>query len=279
MRRPGAGSARGRGQTAPKPKARGSRGLRAGVESGPVGLWAYPSGSYAVAQYLNDSLGLHCLLYLSADRVCVRAIEPYLEPVKTLGRWWMGDDRWKRISVPCLPEVKVRRMELASKLMLAALLECRDAGRVELRPAEPETGLLRLLGPPYDRAVVKARPGPFVEGFCGWILIRLGRYGERGVRTMFNGLGGKPRMFSRDNYGGDWVIAKVGSELADRGYARRAEDGAVILDCERIQTLAEECALAVDRWNRAWAADPQLCDALVTDCAKAIKPPPSGGGA
>jgi hypothetical protein len=98
---------------------------------------------------------------------------------------------------------------------------------------------------------------------------------ERGARTTFNALGNNG-MFG-GNYGGGWVIAKVESELADRGYARRAEDGAVILECERIQTLAEEYALAVDRWNRAWAADLQLCDALLADCTKSIEPP-SGGG-
>jgi hypothetical protein len=66
-------------------------------------------------------------------------------------------------------------MELASKLMLAALLECRDAGRVELRLAEPETGLIwrKRIVSPHDRALVKARPGPALDGLCGQILTRL----------------------------------------------------------------------------------------------------------
>ena len=58
------------------------------------------------------------------------------------------DDRKTRASVPCRPTVHVLRMELASKLLLAVLLECRDAGRVKLRLAEPETGWMARFGPP-----------------------------------------------------------------------------------------------------------------------------------
>jgi hypothetical protein len=79
------------------------------------------------------------------------------------------------------------------------------------------------------------------------------------------------------NYGGVWVIGKVATELTYRGYMRQTTAEDIVFDCERIQTLAEECALAVDRWNRAWAADPQLCDALLADCTKSIEPPKGGG--
>jgi hypothetical protein len=250
-----------------------------------------------VAQYVNSPLGLHCLLYLSADRVCVpqpsRLTNPVMEPLSTLERlarvpgpvteasvkiWRWGDDRWKRVSVPCRPTIQLLRMELASKLMLAALFECRDAGRVELRLAEPETGLIwrKRTVSPYDRALLKARPGPALDGLCGQILTRLPRNRERGARTMLNDLLGNNGMFG-GNYGGGWVIAKVTYELADRGYTRQTKDGAIIPDCERIQTLAEQYALAVDRWNRARAAEPLLCDALLADCTKSIEPP-SGGG-
>jgi hypothetical protein len=72
------------------------------------------------------------------------------------------------------------------------------------------------------------------------------------------------------NFGGAWVIGKVENELTYGGYLRRTTEGArftgrtihLIVDCERIQALAEECAGAVDSWHQAWAADPQLKDAL-----------------
>ena len=49
------------------------------------------------------------------------------------------------------------------------------------------------------------------------------------------------------NYGGGWVIGKVATELTYRGYMRQTTEEDIVFDCERIQTLAEECALAVDR--------------------------------
>jgi hypothetical protein len=83
-----------------------------------------------------------------------------------------------------------------------------------------------------------------------------------------------------------WAFDEVESELADHGYmrpvvmtlrwlARRKVQAFV--DCEQIQNLAEDCTLAVDRWNRAWAADATLCKALLRDCIAALERTEGGG--
>jgi len=105
-----------------------------------------------VALHLNRALGLHCLLYLVADRICrpetsrrggdisasahplVRVTGSMLEAVRML---WM-DDRKTLVSVPCRPTVAVRKMDLGSRLLMAALLECRDeAGSSFAWPRRP----------------------------------------------------------------------------------------------------------------------------------------------
>jgi hypothetical protein len=86
-------------------------------------------------------------------------------------------------------------------------------------------------------------------------------------------------LYGAETSGPRWVITTVKAELADRGYASRRRAGFVVIvgDCERIQTLAQERTLAIDRWTQAWADDAPLCDALLADCTDATKPPTGGG--
>ena len=72
----------------------------------------------------------------------------------------------------------------------------------------------------------------------------------------------------------------VESELAEHGYLRPTlarhwligNKVQAVVDCERIRTLAEDCALAMNRWDQAWAADVPLSHALLADCTKSRKP-------
>jgi hypothetical protein len=109
-----------------------------------------------VAPPVSCPLGLHCLLYLSADRVCTPQTSPrggrlaeslnasQHRLVRVAGAaieaavevLWQ-DPRKARVRIPCQPGVKVLEWDLASRLLMAALLECRCVGRVELRLAEP----------------------------------------------------------------------------------------------------------------------------------------------
>jgi hypothetical protein len=229
-----------------------------------------------VGQPIDRPLGLHCLLYLVADRICepqspggVSVAERYITSDDGRARevgWYLTfraikTARRARVSVPCRPTVQVRQMELASNLLLAALLECRDAGRVELRLAESRWW--KGMFGPTNRALVRARPGLALDGLCGQILNQLERIGDQGAGSLFRGMS---HLGLTALHGGGWVIEKVKTELTDRGYMRRTTERArfarmrtkfIVDDCEQIQSLAEDCASAVDRWQRAWAADPQ----------------------
>jgi hypothetical protein len=191
-----------------------------------------------------------------------------------------------RVPVPCRPTIQVLKMELASKLLLAALVECRDLGRVELRLAGPRSQRRKIFGLD-NRAQVIAGPGPALGGLCGQILNRLERKGEQGAHSLFSGLMGTSGMIG-GQFSGGWVIERVETELAGYGYMRPPTERPrlavmrtqrLVGDCQRIQTLEEECAIAVDRWHRAWAADLALYDALFADCTEAMEPPKGGGGA
>jgi hypothetical protein len=233
---------------------------------------------------VSRRLGLHCVLYLSADRVCT-------PPTSRRGGWvteslgtsqhrlarlagaaveaavdvLLTDLRKARVRVPCQPRVEVLEWDLGSRLLLAALLECRDAGRVGLRLAEPpRSGRKRALDLAPGRVRVTPLPGPPLDGLCGLILQRLERDGEQGAQRLLGGVLGSPS-------GPSWVIVEVKAELAVHGYASRTLVGFTDGDCERVQALAEERALALDRWNRAWAADAPLCEALLADCTNATK--------
>lgn len=91
---------------------------------------------------------------------------------------------------------------------------------------------------------------------------------------------------SAANYSGGWVIDQVNAELAALGYLQQTvvrnrlglRKVQAVPDCERIQTLAEDCALALDRWTRAWVADLSFSQTLLAECTKSIERPKGGGG-
>jgi hypothetical protein len=237
-----------------------------------------------MAQSLNHPLGLHCLLYLVPDRICapeaahpdgsvadaLSASEHRL--ARTVGsaikafKWDPPTDP-DHLFVPCRPTVGVLKGKLAPRLLVAALLECRDLGLVELRLVEERgwKGRLRTWDPGFVQMVplVPAALG----GLCGQIITRLGRNGKQGVLQLFKG------------ETSSWVVDQVEAELADRGYmrstvmVRRWPPGRkvrAVVDCEQIQNLAEDCNLAVDRWNQARSADVSLFRALLADCNDAV---------
>lgn len=168
----------------------------------------------------------------------------------------------------------VRKSKLAPRLLMAALLECRDLGLVELR----------LAGERSWRGRRRTRPGlvqvislatPALGGLCGQIIKRLAGKDEQGAVKLLKPLADERR-----------VIDHVESELADRGYmspmvvVRRWPPGRKVraaVDCDQLQNLAEECNLAVDRWNQARAADVSLYQALLADCIEAFNRANKGG--
>jgi hypothetical protein len=177
--------------------------------------------------------------------------------------------------VPCRPTLGVVKSKLAPRLLMAALLECRDLGLVELRLAGERSwrGRLRSWDPGLVQVVPLATPA--LGGLCGQIIKRLERKGEQGAVKLLKGLADERR-----------VIDQVESELADRGYispmvvARRWPAGRKVraaVDCDQLQNLAEECSLAVDRWNQARAADLSLYQALLADCIEAFNRANKGG--
>jgi hypothetical protein len=62
--------------------------------------------------------------------------------------------REKRVSVPCRPTVKVSPEELGSRLLMAALLECRDAGQLQLRLADNRDWRPGIIDPEPSRVWV-----------------------------------------------------------------------------------------------------------------------------
>jgi hypothetical protein len=119
---------------------------------------------------------------------------------------------------------------------------------------------------------VRLLDGPPLDGLCGRILERLERKRDQDAYRLLNRLTGRNRMGGGAPHAQRWVMAKVSDELTARGYTKGTSKGLIVFDCQRIQTLTEACALAVDRWNRAWAADPLLCDALLAACTESIEP-------
>jgi hypothetical protein len=190
---------------------------------------------------------------------------------------WSMDVVDTRVSVPCLPEVKVGEWDLGRRLLMAAVLECRDLGRVELRLVEPPTFYSRrniFMGDRYVQ--VRLLDGPPLDGLCGRILERLERKGTQDAYRLLNRVTGRNRMGRGAPHYQRWVLAKVRDELAARGYTKGTSEGLIVFDCQRVQTLAEACDLAVDRWSQAWAADPLLCDVLLAACTESIAE--KGGG-
>jgi hypothetical protein len=257
-----------------------------------------------MAQSLNHPLGLHCLLYLVADRVCVPetahpdgSIADALSASEHLFARIVGSAinavMWNPpkspdnvlVFVPCRPTLAISKSELAARLLMAALLECRDWGVVELRLAEQRSRGRR--GVPAGIVQVMPLGTPALGGLCGQITKALKEKGEFDAKFLVSYMMRKTGRFGGRNYGGGWVIDQVESELASHGYmrstvaVRRWPPGEKVwaaVDCDQIQHLAPDCALAVDRWNQAWAADVSLYDALLAACTLGIDPPDSGGG-
>ena len=81
---------------------------------------------------MNRPLGLYCLLYLSADRILPTSGGTGTSLWTVLKRVYKTS-----VPVPCRPTVEVVQRDLESRLLMAALLECWEMGRVQLRLAEP----------------------------------------------------------------------------------------------------------------------------------------------
>ena len=247
-----------------------------------------------MAQLLSRPPGLHCLLYLSAEQICppVRdrprgfAIQfrsskrPWF--VQLLDGWEAGIslrtpwEREKRVAVPCRPTAKVSPEQLGSRLLMAALLECRDAGQLQLRLADNRDWRPGIIDPEPSRVWVTPLTSASVPGLCGRILETLARHGEQSTKRLLRDMMG--------DFYEEWIIYQVEAELAALGYMKTQarpwwrpapEVQPFIGDCEQIRTLEQECAHAVDRWRRMMRSDQKLCDALLADCTDYITPPPS----
>lgn len=186
-----------------------------------------------------------------------------------------GTAETRRVCVPCRPTVEVLQMELASRLLVAALLECRDAGLLQLRLADNRRDWrARITDPEPSRVHVTPLPPASVPGLCGRIMETLVRQGEQGAKKLLRSMMG--------DFYGEWVIYQVEAELVALGYMstqttpwwRPAGDfPRIVADCEQLRTLAEAGGQAVDRWRRVTLANQTLCDALLADCTDSITPP------
>ena len=237
-------------------------------------------------------MSLPCLLYLSADQICqpvnghpgvavtespmskhrlVRFIRSGLE-VPITGRW---APETRRVGVPCRPTVEVLQLELASRLLLAALLECRDAGHLQLRLADNgRDGRARITDPEPSRVQVTPLAPASVPGLCGRILETLVPQGEQGAKKLLRSMMG--------DFYGEWVIYQVKAELVALGYRSTQPTPwwrptgnfpRVVADCQQVRTLAQACGQAVSHWREVTLANQTLCDALLADCIDAITPP------
>jgi hypothetical protein len=177
----------------------------------------------------------------------------------------------KRVSVPCRPTAEVSPDELGSRLLMAALLECRVAGQLQLRLADNRDWRPGIIDPEPSRVWVTPLASASVPGLCGRLLEALERHGEQSAKRLLRDMMG--------DFYEEWVIYQVEAELAALGYMRAQatpwwrptpEVQRFVGDCEQIRTLGQECAQAVDRWRRVILADQQLCDALLADCTGSI---------
>jgi hypothetical protein len=185
--------------------------------------------------------------------------------------------RERRVSVPCRPTVQVSPEELGSRLLMAALLECRDAGQLQLRLADNRDWRPGIIDPEPSRVWVAPVASASLPGLCGQILETLGRQGEQSAKRLLTDTMG--------DFSEEWVIYQVEAELAALGYMSAQatpwwrpapEVQRFVGDCEQLRTLEQERAQAVDRWRQVIDADPQLYDALLADCTDTITPPPTG---
>ena len=247
-----------------------------------------------MAQPLSRPPGWHCLLYLSAEQICppVRdrprgfAIQfrsskrPWF--VQLLDGWEAGIslrtpwEREKRVAVPCRPTAKVSPEQLGSRLLMAALLECRDAGQLQLRLADNRDWRPGIIDPEPSRVWVTPLASASVPGLCGRILETLARHGEQSTKRLLRDMMG--------DFYEEWIIYQVEAELAALGYMKTQATPRwrptpdlqrFVGNCEQIRTLAQACAHAVDRWKRLMHADQELCDAVLADCTDYLTPPPT----
>jgi hypothetical protein len=243
-----------------------------------------------VGQAPGRALGLHCLLYLSADTIC---------PLRPRSGGRLARNRSDYVAVPCRPGVEVSAVDLSSRLLMAALLECRTAGRVELRLAD---GSLRSrmkaamsMSIWRGRVRVVLRDSASLPGLCDRILEEL-PYQAYGVEKRTDKLLSDTMAHSKKVIGGSfggsfewWAINQVQAELADLGYVRieiettrgRFRTRAVhrfVDDCQQIKVLDDECTIAVQRWQQVWSTEQELCEALLADCTAAITTARNGGG-
>jgi hypothetical protein len=192
----------------------------------------------------------------------------------SIGRRWTAETR--RVGVPCRPTVRVLQVELASRLLMAALVACRDAGHLQLRLADNHRDWrARITDPEPSRVQVTPLAAGSVPGLCGRILETLEGRGEQGAKKLL-------RTMMGDFYG-EWVIYQVEAELVALGYMSTQTTPwwrpagnfpRIVADCEQLRTLEQACGQAVDRWRRVTLANQTLCDALLADCTDAVTPPP-----
>jgi hypothetical protein len=188
------------------------------------------------------------------------------------GRW---PAETRRVRVPCRPAVEVLQLELTSRLLMAALLECRDAGQLQLRLADIRRDWRRITDPDPSRVLVIPLAPASASGLCGRILETLVRHGEQGAKKLLRTM--------RGDFYGEWVIYQVEAELVALGYMSTQTTPwwrptgnfpRIVADCEQLRALAEACGQAVDRWMRVTLANQALCDALLADCIDSLTPPP-----
>ena len=185
-------------------------------------------------------------------------------------------EREQRVAVPCRPTAKVSPEHLGSRLLMAALLECRDAGQLQLRLADNRDWRPGIIDPEPSRVWVTPLASARVPGLCGRILETLARHGEQSTKRLLRDMMG--------DFSEEWVIYQVEAELAAFSYVKAQATPRwrptpdlqrFVGDCEQIRTLAQECAQAVDRWRRLLLADQELCDALLADCTDYLTPSPT----
>jgi hypothetical protein len=161
-----------------------------------------------MAQPPSRPLGLHCLLYLSAEQICPpvsRRPGGFAIQFRSSKRPWFVQllDGWeggislrtpwvreKRVSVPCRPTVKVSPEELGSRLLMAALIECRDAGRLRLRLADNRDWRPGIIDPNPSRVWVTPLASASVPGLRGRILETLERRGEQSIKMLLRDIMG-----------------------------------------------------------------------------------------
>jgi hypothetical protein len=233
------------------------------------------------------------LLYLSADQIC-RPVNGHPgasvteSPVSKQHRlvrfvgWGLeisirGQSRaeTRRVGVPCRPTVQVLQLELASRLLMAALVECRDASQLRLRLADNRRDWrARITDPEPSRVQVTPLAPASVPGLCGRILETLQDNGEQGAKKLLRNIMG--------DFYGEWVIYQVEAELVALGYMSTQTTPwwrpagnfpRVVADCEQLRTLAEASGQAVSHWREVTLANQTLSDALLADCIDSITPP------